>query len=33
MPQKQTNPIAEAKGRPGKEVYNMALDLIKNYKK
>jgi TRAP-type C4-dicarboxylate transport system substrate-binding protein len=24
---------AEAKGRPGKEVYNMALDLIKNYKK
>lgn len=24
---------ADAKGRPGKEVYNMALELIKNYKK
>ena len=24
---------AEAKGRPGQEVYKMALDLIKNYKK
>jgi len=24
---------ANAKGRPGKEVYDMALELIKNYKK
>jgi TRAP-type C4-dicarboxylate transport system substrate-binding protein len=24
---------AEAKGRPGQEIYNMALDMIKNYEK